>query len=117
MNVQRALKVIPREAKLTAETQSNKFGSGWNIVARLDDGYERIVTSFAANGAFEAAHWLAEYDRRVEEDRIEVCARAIYEGTPGSDPSVYPWPCNGAPRYRIIAKFVLEALDNGEASR
>jgi hypothetical protein len=109
MNVDRALKVVPQDAKLTAETVSNKYGSGWNIVARCSDGYERIVTSFASTGVFEAAHWLAQFDRAREADAIERVARRLYLAS-GGDESYYPWPCAGAPRYRRIAKEVLDEL-------
>lgn len=64
MNPTRALKIIPREAVLTAETRSDRYGGAWVIVARMD-GYERVVTQFSASDAFGAAHWLASYNAGI----------------------------------------------------
>jgi hypothetical protein len=63
MNVDHALKIIPSDATLTAETRVGVYGTAWNIVARMP-GYERVVTSFATSDPFSAAHWVNEYDRQ-----------------------------------------------------
>jgi hypothetical protein len=109
MNVERALKIIPKDAKLTAETKAGYFGNAWHIVARCPDGYERTVTSFATEGAGQAARWLRKFDQEREADAIERVARRLYLAS-GGDEAYYPWPCNGAPRWRRLAKEVLDEL-------
>ncbi len=64
MNVQRALKVLPREAELSGECVPNYYGGAWMIWARWtdEDGWhERPVTQFVHPAL--AARWLHDYDR------------------------------------------------------
>ena len=63
MNVQRALKIIPREAVISAECKPNFYGGAWVIWARMD-GYERPVTQFTE--PFSAARWVHTYYRALE---------------------------------------------------
>jgi hypothetical protein len=75
MNVERALKIIPEEAVLSAESVPNYFGGAWVVWAYWLDyerdpdeparlystAIKRPVTQFAE--PFSAARWLAEYNR------------------------------------------------------
>lgn len=74
MNPQRALKIIPREAVISAECRVNHYGGAWVIWARweheCEDGTmlpcQRPVTQFVE--PFSAAWWIAEYDRGLCDD-------------------------------------------------
>jgi hypothetical protein len=62
MSPDRAARVVPAEAVLTAETRVGYYGSAWMIFARMD-GYERPVTQFASHDPFRAARWLADFEK------------------------------------------------------